>query len=163
MMRGIPGAGKSTVTRWLSENFRGTAVHSTDAYHMLGDYYVYQHDKVAEYHNKNFTAFTKSCRAGKSLIVVDNTNIWPHLYGPYVGTAKACGYKVLEIKFSLLREAWCIHNVPEDVVERMRTALKTYRELLGADYRLLINKSESLERVFHRLRNLILTIKRYGV
>lgn len=150
IMRGIPGSGKSTIANLLRKRW-GATVHSTDHYHICNGVYEYKLERVAEFHQLNYEAFSTSCRRGDRIVISDNTNIWPHLYECYVSIAKFYGYKVLQIK---LRDASrvSIHNVPEEVVNRMRTAFATYFKMRGADSTLIINAQDTLNDIYVKVK-----------
>lgn len=120
-MRGVPGSGKSTVARTIAgENGK---IHSTDEYFYENDTYRFDHTKLKEYHNKNFSKFCSSLIDGVSTVVCDNTNIAKWQYQRYVSEAKKYGYIVAiiamphpEPKVAAKRN---IHGVPQHVIKKM--------------------------------------------
>lgn len=157
VMRGIPGSGKSTVARMLHEMF-GAVIHSTDSYHIKDGVYTYDATKAPEYHHYNLEAFMDSCAAGKSMVIVDNTNIWPHNYEPYVYAAHNSGYKVLQIKLKNAHRV-SIHSVPDEVVNRMKDAFRKYWKMRKPDYTLIIPSNASLAEVAYMVRHKISSIR----
>jgi hypothetical protein len=80
MRIGLPGAGKSSGLEPLRAacGMSGLSleIHSTDEF-FVDSWGKYQFDfrKLAEYHELNKAAFTRSLETGKDVVVVDNTNL----------------------------------------------------------------------------------------
>jgi len=95
-MRGFPGSGKSDLVKDLIRG-REAAIHSTDDYHLVDGKYIFNKDKIVDYHRQNLEAFQASCKEGIEVVVCDNTNIIKKHYKPYVKAAKKYGYKVVVV------------------------------------------------------------------
>lgn len=72
IMRGLPGSGKSTLAHKLGEH---GVVYSTDDFFMVEGKYIYNSQKIAEYHNKNQQRTKEAMEKGVAIVVVDNTNM----------------------------------------------------------------------------------------
>lgn len=139
VMRGIPGAGKST----RAEKLVGEGViHSTDTLiEATGDYAGHfarmvesgnwsAHGKM---HHQNFLNAKADMLEGKTPVIIDNTNIKANEAKKYVKTALEMGYANENIKFvdvgdgGLLAEALAkrnTHNVGLDTIKRMMASHK---------------------------------------
>lgn len=120
IMRGHPGAGKSTFVkeRWEYEPF----VCSADSFFSLSGKYEYDASKIGEAHNLCMRQFLHAIETNESLIIVDNTNIRIMDYIPYVRVAEALGWKVYQKVMTGCYQN--VHGVPENKVERMRKDLQ---------------------------------------
>ena|SRR5271157_1277157 len=145
ILRGIPGSGKSVVARFLAWNY-GAIIHSTDNYHIHNGVYTYDTERAAEYHGNNYTDFCDSCWERKPMVVVDNTNIWPQFYQPYTFAAQENGYKVLQIKLANATRV-STHNIPDEVLQRMKAAFKRYWKMRDPDYTLIIPADASIDKM----------------
>jgi predicted kinase len=101
IMRGIPGAGKSTKVKTLVEFFKGGRVHSTDALiEESHDYNQFFSDMIASgsfanlsrMHSKNLQNAKKSMDEGISPVIIDNTHIRANEAKAYVEYALKLGY-----------------------------------------------------------------------
>lgn len=98
ILRGLPGAGKSSLVKALVLAHGGAAkcrVHTTDDFFIdKKGKYVFDFSKLFEFHTRNLTAFIESCAAGAPLVICDNTNLVPWNFASYVAAAKSLGYEV---------------------------------------------------------------------
>jgi predicted ABC-type ATPase len=131
IMRGIPGAGKST---WVANHIRNSESHapkvviSADRYHMEGDdpancKYVYRPERAREAHNRCLREFMRYCVPLTSIeIYIDNTNVSAWEIAPYYRIAEVNGFEVeiiqlvVDVETSLNRN---IHGVPRDTIINM--------------------------------------------
>ena len=139
IMRGIPGAGKSTRAKELVGNGE---IHSTDALiEASGDYRAF-FEKMVESknymalgwkHKKNLQNATKAIADGVSPVIVDNTNIKHADAKAYVVMALEAGLADDNIKFEdignagLDADALAIrntHGVPLDKIKSMMASHK---------------------------------------
>jgi len=71
-MRGVSGAGKDW---WIKSNLPNAKIISTDDYHMVNGKFVFQKEKLGEFHNLSLLAFISECQKKTPLVVVNNTNV----------------------------------------------------------------------------------------
>lgn len=133
ILRGIPGAGKSTTAMNLYAEYgvKGTWVQtfSADYYFTREGVYSFDAKKLGAAHNECLRGYVKAVTAdlaGEELIVVDNTSTTISGLLPYVKVAQAFGVPFEVITVACPPEiaaARCIHNVPAATVWRMHRQL----------------------------------------
>ena len=126
ILRGIPGSGKSTVARKLTQSYENpgleVAIHSTDDLCMVDGEYRFDAALAAERHAQNFENFKNSLYKGVPCVICDNTNVKGQYYQPYVDVALLMGYVVVivEMVHPTLDEAVerNTHGVPREVINQ---------------------------------------------
>lgn len=144
VMRGIPGAGKSTKAQSL---VREGVIHSTDTViERKGDYREFFSKMVesknflplSRAHSTNLKEAVASMKAGVSPVVVDNTNIKMNEAKGYVVAALEMGFSDSNIKFvdvgtgGLTAEGLAgrnTHGVPLEKIEQMMASHKGQGEI----------------------------------
>lgn len=129
IMRAIPGAGKSTLSKKICDKFNGI-IHSTDNY-FINDKGEYKFDSlyIHEYHKRNYDAFCNSLTDNIKCVIVDNTNLRYKWYKDYVKTAIKNKYIVIEVLINPTSYSAeecknrSVHNVPLETVKVMRDNL----------------------------------------
>jgi predicted kinase len=92
VMRGLPGAGKST---WVSNNAPGSFVCSADAFlYDKNGVYTWTPQRASMAHDLCWQEFEGALLARKELIVVDNCNLDSRYIRPYVKLAEERGYEI---------------------------------------------------------------------
>ncbi len=138
--RTIPGGGKTSLTKKIEESAKRSgysiSIHSTDEYFIQIDeegirHYVFDKNKLNEYHQKNQEAFKQALESNIDIAVCDNTNFESWQSKPYTDMARKFGYKILLIDFKprkleehleaqiVTKERPDAHQVDRDVLERM--------------------------------------------
>ena len=131
ILRGIPGAGKSTWARHHAQDVharRDTAVVSADHYFCHHGAYRFDPRELPQAHQACFVAFIDYAmgRDEVSAIYVDNTNINAWECSPYVLGGESYNWNVTIINFHVdpaIALARGVHGVPERVVYGMAEAL----------------------------------------
>jgi len=142
IIRGIPGAGKSTYVSNLakSQGYEQLCVVSADDYFMVNvrktnprtgkpyhvREYVYNPSKIAFAHSECMRGFMNLLMTGAEAIAVDNTNIHRWEYQNYEMAAHLAKYEVevVEVMPSSVQElmvcaARNVHRVPPEIVGKM--------------------------------------------
>jgi len=117
IVRGIPGSGKSSFAELISF---GKNICTADDYFMVNGEYKYDGSKQGNAH-----AFCQyKCKVlmeeNTIQIVVANTSVTEKELKPYYDLAKEFNYKVFSVIVENRHEGQSIHNVPEEVIEKMK-------------------------------------------
>jgi predicted kinase len=124
ILRGLPGSGKTTLAKKMEKE--GAVVLSTDDFLTEQGVFRWSEDGSLEAHHKNQQALSAAMREEKPNLVVDATNMQPHIAAPYVRLAKFYDY---DWTVKEPRTPWAAdideltvknqHNVPRSVIEIM--------------------------------------------
>lgn len=130
VMRGLPGSGKSTLVKKISESFMPGEVFifSTDNYWIRPDgYYDFNGRRIGEAHAWNFKNCCNALDLQFSCVILDNTNTTLREFNHYVSHANKCFYSTYLVEpltpwaFDVAECAKRnIHNVPFEAIQRMK-------------------------------------------
>ncbi|XP_001510864.4 uncharacterized protein LOC100079951 isoform X1 [Ornithorhynchus anatinus] len=94
LLRGLPGSGKTTLSRVLLGQSRDGIVFSTDDYFRQQDGYMYNVSLLGDAHDWNQNRAKQAIDQGRSPVIIDNTNTQAWEMKPYVEMAIGKGYRV---------------------------------------------------------------------
>ncbi|XP_039729014.1 NEDD4-binding protein 2-like 2 isoform X1 [Pteropus medius] len=94
LLRGLPGSGKTTLSRVLLGQSRDGIVFSTDDYFHHQDGYRYNVNQLGDAHDWNQNRAKQAINQGRSPVIIDNTNTQAWEMKPYVEMAIGKGYRV---------------------------------------------------------------------
>ncbi|XP_077029921.1 NEDD4-binding protein 2-like 2 isoform X1 [Agelaius phoeniceus] len=94
ILRGLPGSGKSTLSRVLLGQSCDGVVLSTDDYFRQQYGYTYNAAHLGDAHEWNRKRAKQAMEQGKSPVIIDNTNTQAWEMKPYVEVALEKGYRV---------------------------------------------------------------------
>ncbi|KAF4788053.1 hypothetical protein TURU_164176 [Turdus rufiventris] len=94
ILRGLPGSGKSTLSRILLGQSCDGIVLSTDDYFRQHYGYTYNAAQLGDAHEWNQKRAKQAMEQGKSPVIIDNTNTQAWEMKPYVEVALEKGYRV---------------------------------------------------------------------
>ncbi|XP_005880077.1 PREDICTED: NEDD4-binding protein 2-like 2 isoform X1 [Myotis brandtii] len=94
LLRGLPGSGKTTLSRILLGQSRDGIVFSTDDYFHNQDGYRYNVNQLDDAHDWNQNRAKQAINQGRSPVIIDNTNTQAWEMKPYVEMAIGKGYRV---------------------------------------------------------------------
>ena len=156
--RAVPGSGKTTITNCivdeLKKNNIDVKIHSTDEYFMVGNRYVFDIEKLDEYHSKNLEEFENSIKNRVEVIICDNTNIMPWQTEPYTKLARENNYQIIVLTLDPRElekhiEAQKVtpqkpdaHGVEEEILKRMINEYYQYDDLLNP--RIVIDETKHI-------------------
>ena len=115
IVRGIPGCGKSTFAKLLSEH-----ICTADDFHMKDGEYKWTAERVGLAHTwcqKKCEGFMKE---GYTPVVVANTSTTKKELKPYYDLAIGYGYKVFSVIVENRLNTVNVHNVPEETIINMK-------------------------------------------
>jgi len=145
--RAVPGSGKTTITNSIvyelkKDNIK-VPIHSTDEYFMVKEKYVFDIDKLGNYHEENLDEFKKSIENSTDVIICDNTNIAPWQTEPYTKLARKHGYQIIvltldprELEKHVVSQKVTLekpdaHAVDEEILKRMIVEYNLFDDLLN--------------------------------
>jgi Ni2+-binding GTPase involved in maturation of urease and hydrogenase len=122
LIRGLPGSGKTTMAKVLEK--AGYKHYEADQYFEKDGYYDFDAKFLFEAHDECLEKTINSIKSGEKC-VVSNTFTELREMAPYIDEAIKNGY---EIKFIEAQGNWgSIHNVPKQVIDRMRSRYQTFK------------------------------------
>jgi predicted kinase len=120
IVRGIPGAGKSTFAKSIGATF-----FEADMFHMEGNLYKFDIKKIKEAHSwcqnqVRISMKNADSKMGDYKIAVANTFTQEWEMEPYFEMAKEFGFKVFTLIIENRHGGVNQHNVPEETIEFMK-------------------------------------------
>ena len=116
LIRGIPGAGKSTYAKFLKEKYKkyDFSIFEADDFFMVGEKYEYNPSKIKDAHEYCYKRAMDS--KGKNIIISNTfTKVWE--MKKYLALANE--YDADCIVFRIMGHHKNVHDVPEEVINRM--------------------------------------------
>jgi predicted kinase len=128
IIRGLPGAGKSTLAERLDESYTDSCWAEADMFFYLNPEMTYQWDalKVPDAHRWCQDVIADALANDMEQVIVSNTFTRRREMVPYLSLAHTFGYQVqmIEVWASGLTDeqlaARCQHHVPVETITRMR-------------------------------------------
>lgn len=125
LVRGLPGAGKSTFVKHLMTSLSGLAFSSR---HFEADQYFYDTEgnynfDVEKLGAAHFQCQRKTYEAMEELInciFVSNTFTTEKEMKPYIKMAEELGYQIVSLVVENRHGNKSVHNVPEETMTKMR-------------------------------------------
>jgi tRNA uridine 5-carbamoylmethylation protein Kti12 len=160
ILRGLPGAGKTTIIKKLEKQYSETAtVCSADHFFYFGkehipENYHFQRDMLNKAHGSCRTNCSKAIQENKPLIIIDNTNIKLRDFKDYIELAYDGGYKIIchSITGMTAEDSFNsnVHNVPIETCAKMLSSYSPCPRKI-----IIKNSSVDVEEVvhdFHQIR-----------
>ena len=128
ILRGVSGAGKTTLATKLCELPNTISVAADDYHYSVGGgEYDWKPENMQKAHNWCKSAVEGGMQHGFN-VVVHNTNTTNKETSPYLVLAEKYGYKVVSLVVENLHGNDSVHNVPQEVRDnqekRLRNSLK---------------------------------------
>jgi len=115
IVRGLSGAGKTSFAEIV-----GKAVCSADDYLIdRNGNYNWHGSKLRKAHDWCYRKCERFMKIGASPVIIANTNSTEREIRPYFDLGKKYGYKVYSVIVENRHGGQNIHDVPEDVIEKM--------------------------------------------
>lgn len=117
LLRGVPGAGKSTLADNLSQG--KYPVLAADDYFMVGGEYKWDRNKLHLAHKSCQDRCEAAMKRGEKLIFVNNTFTKTRDLNPYIKMAQDNGYLAFSVVVENRHGGKDVHGVPEETLEKM--------------------------------------------
>lgn len=119
LIRGLPGAGKSTLAATIADAHGICEWLEADDYFLKDGEYVFDATKLHQAH-KLCLQNTEDAMAEGWGVVVSNTFTTEKEMKPYLALAEEYGYAVTSIIVENRRGGKSVHNVPQETIDKMR-------------------------------------------
>ena len=125
ILRAIPGSGKSTLAEMLCDTHHSSVICCADDYFtdIETGVYNWSADKIGAAHLWCQSLFKEAIADGVEIIVVANTSTRTSDVNTYRNVAIEAGYMVHVLTVENWHNGMDVHNVPEEIKEKMREAL----------------------------------------
>jgi len=131
IVRGIPGSGKSTHAQYLSQRFHddsGIVCLETDQLFMDSGKYCFNIDNLGINHKKMLNIVSTFISSGAD-VIISNTFTTLKELKPYLELAGRSKYTVYI--HDIFTQYVSTHNVPKEVIEKMKKRFKPFDEILN--------------------------------
>lgn len=144
--RAVSGSGKTTLSRSVVEGLRArnltVAAHSTDDFFMQNGRYVFELEKLNDYHARNLSDFIADLEKCTDVVICDNMNLLPWQAQPYTDAARKYGYRVLYLNYLprelekhlaaqvVTAEKPDAHGLSKELLQRFIENFNDYNDLL---------------------------------
>ena len=162
--RAVPGSGKTTITNCIVDELKkhnlSVSIHSTDKYFMVKNRYIFELEKLDEYHDKNLQEFHKSLEKNIDIVICDNTNLGPWQTEPYTDLARKYKYQILFITLDprelekhvesqkITPQKPDAHGVEEEILKRMIDEYYQFDDLLNP--RIIIDENKHFHYIWDK-------------
>lgn len=123
ILRGVSGAGKSTVAEIISENH--WPICEADQYHYTEDgVYEWKEENIHKAHQWCRVKVQKYMQYGVEKIIVSNTSTTEKELKPYLTLAEEFGYQVISLVVENRHGNDSIHEVPQYIRDQQEKRLR---------------------------------------
>lgn len=117
LLRGLPGAGKSTLASILGDFLMDTVIEA-DNYFMVEGQYVFNPAHLHKAHKWCQQQAEQGMINGER-VIVSNTFTTEKELKPYLDMAQKYGYSIVSLVVENRHGSHSVHNVPEETMEKM--------------------------------------------
>lgn len=119
LIRGLPGAGKTTFATDLAESLNLDMFEADDYFYDRGGNYNFDPSKLREAHQACQDG-AECCMVAKRGVVVSNTFTTEKELKPYLDLAEKYGYRVVSLIVENRHGNQSVHDVPQETVGKMK-------------------------------------------
>lgn len=120
LIRGLPGAGKSTFAKEFSERIEAYWFETDDWFVNQQGEYVFRPDRLKEAHEECQVSTERVMQLTDDPIVVSNTFTTEKELKPYLDLAAKYDYQVVSLIVENRHGNKSEHNVPETTIQKMK-------------------------------------------
>jgi len=120
LLRGLPGAGKSTVAKLIGADGAGYAHYEADMFFMKDGEYKFEPTQIKMAHNWCQIQTEKAMANDTHIVIVSNTFTQEWEMERYLELAKYYGYQVTSLVVENRHNGTNVHGVPQDKLEIMK-------------------------------------------
>jgi len=120
LVRGIPGAGKSTFAETLARALDCIDFYEADDWFYTNDVYNFDPSQVHRAHQWCQDIADRAMREGDPNVIISNTFTREKELKPYLDSAAEHGYRVVSLIVENRHGNKSVHDVPDETVEKMR-------------------------------------------
>jgi predicted kinase len=125
LLRGLPGSGKTTLARELSENGKYPVLSIDDYFTTTEGTYSFKFDENHLAYRRCEVETEQEIHRGASKILVANTFTMEWEMKPYFELAKKNGYTIFVITVENYHGKKNVHGIAEEKIEKMAAKYKT--------------------------------------
>lgn len=119
LIRGLPGAGKTTFATDLAESLNLAMFEADDYFYDRGGNYNFNPTLLHKAHNE-CQEKTEKCMVSGNGVVVSNTFTTEKELKPYLDLAEKYGYRVVALIVENRHGSKSVHDVPETTIQKMK-------------------------------------------
>ena len=119
LIRGVAGAGKTTLATDLAESLNLVMFEADDYFYDRGGNYNFNPSLLHKAHNE-CQEKTEECMVSCKGVVVSNTFTTEKELKPYTDLAKKYDYRVVSLVVENRHGHKSVHNVPETTIQKMK-------------------------------------------
>ena len=120
LLRGLPGAGKSTLAYQLSPN-----ICEADMFFMINGEYRFDMNLLGAAHMWCRMRCEDFMKDEQPTVVVSNTLTSEKELKPYIELAEKYGYQIISLVVENRHDNKSVHDVPDETLDRMEVRLKS--------------------------------------
>jgi adenylate kinase family enzyme len=120
LLRGLPGAGKSTVAKLIGADGAGYAHYEADMFFMKDGEYKFEPTQIKMAHNWCQIQTEKAMANDTYIVIVSNTFTQEWEMERYLELAKYYDYQVTSLVVENRHNGTNVHGVPQDKLEIMK-------------------------------------------